>query len=85
MSLGFSAQSFAETTVTLSYTSTIVQLAHFTSGKRWYSHTTATRGLSRTGSECIGWVQDHPDYKPDWGMVIDMVGDASLTINQEKS
>ena len=31
------------------------------------------------------WVRDHPDYRPDWGVVVDMVGDASLTINQEKT
>jgi glutaminyl-peptide cyclotransferase len=31
------------------------------------------------------WVRDHPDYKPEWGVVLDMVGDSSLRILKEKS
>ena len=30
------------------------------------------------------WVRDHPEYKPEWGVVLDMVGDASLRIPQER-
>ena len=31
------------------------------------------------------WVRDHPDYRPEWGVIVEMVGDASLTINKEKN
>jgi glutaminyl-peptide cyclotransferase len=31
------------------------------------------------------WVRDHPGYKPEWGVVIDMVGDSSLRIPKEKA
>jgi peptidase M28-like protein len=31
------------------------------------------------------WVRDHPEYKPEWGVVLDMVGDSSLRILKEKS
>lgn len=30
------------------------------------------------------WVRDHPDYKPEWGVIVDMVGDASLRITKER-
>lgn len=30
------------------------------------------------------WVTDHPDYKPEWGVILDMVGDAHLTIRKEQ-
>ncbi len=30
------------------------------------------------------WVRDHPEYKPEWGVVLDMVGDSSLRITKEK-
>jgi glutaminyl-peptide cyclotransferase len=30
------------------------------------------------------WVRDHPDYKPLWGVVLDMVGDESLRIKKER-
>lgn len=30
------------------------------------------------------WVRDHPDYKPEWGVIVDMVGDASLSIKKER-
>ena len=30
------------------------------------------------------WVRDHPEYKPEWGVVLDMVGDASLRIPKER-
>ncbi len=31
------------------------------------------------------WVREHPEYKPEWGVVLDMVGDSSLRILKEKS
>lgn len=31
------------------------------------------------------FVRDHPEYKPEWGVVIDMVGDADLAITKERS
>jgi Zn-dependent M28 family amino/carboxypeptidase len=31
------------------------------------------------------WLRDHPDYRPAWGVVLDMVGDADLRITREKS
>lgn len=31
------------------------------------------------------WVKDHPEYKAEWGVVLDMVGDSSLRILKEKS
>lgn len=31
----------------------------------------------------IAWVRDHPDYKVEWGVILDMVGDAKLTIRKE--
>jgi len=31
------------------------------------------------------WVKDHPGYKPEWGVVIDMVGDSSLRIPKDKA
>ena len=31
------------------------------------------------------WVRDHPDYRPGWGVVLDMVGDADLRITKEKN
>lgn len=30
------------------------------------------------------WVRDHPDYQAEWGMIVDMVGDASLRISKER-
>ena len=30
------------------------------------------------------WVRDHPEYKPEWGVVLDMVGDSSLHIPKER-
>jgi glutaminyl-peptide cyclotransferase len=30
------------------------------------------------------WVRDHPDYKAEWGVIVDMVGDASLSIKKER-
>jgi len=30
------------------------------------------------------WVRDHPEYKPEWGVVLDMVGDSSLNIPKER-
>lgn len=30
------------------------------------------------------WVKDFPDYRPDWGVVLDMVGDADFTIRKER-
>jgi len=30
------------------------------------------------------WVRDHPEYKPEWGVVLDMVGDSSLRIPKER-
>ena len=30
------------------------------------------------------WVRDHPEYRPEWGVVLDMVGDASFAIKQER-
>ncbi len=30
------------------------------------------------------WMRDHPDYKPMWGVILDMVGDSSLRITKEK-
>lgn len=30
------------------------------------------------------WVRDHPDYRPEWGVILDMVGDASLRISKER-
>ena len=30
------------------------------------------------------WVRDFPDYRPEWGVVLDMVGDADLSIRQER-
>lgn len=31
------------------------------------------------------YVREHPEYKPEWGVVIDMVGDSDLTITRERS
>lgn len=31
------------------------------------------------------FVRDHPDFKPDWGVVLDMVGDSNLRLAQERS
>lgn len=31
------------------------------------------------------WARDHPEYKPDWGLVLDMIGDASLQIRKERT
>jgi glutaminyl-peptide cyclotransferase len=31
------------------------------------------------------FVRDHPDYRPEWGVVLDMVGDAALHLPMEKS
>jgi Zn-dependent M28 family amino/carboxypeptidase len=31
------------------------------------------------------FVRDHPDFKPEWGVVLDMVGDSSLRIAKERS
>ena len=31
------------------------------------------------------WLRDHPDYRPEWGVVLDMVGDADLRILKEKN
>lgn len=31
------------------------------------------------------WVREHPEYKPEWGVVLDMVGDSSLRIPKEKA
>lgn len=31
------------------------------------------------------WLRDHPDYRPAWGVVLDMVGDADLRIAKEKN
>jgi hypothetical protein len=31
------------------------------------------------------YVRDHPDYRPEWGVVLDMVGDADLHLLMEKS
>jgi glutaminyl-peptide cyclotransferase len=30
------------------------------------------------------WAREHPDYRPEWGVVLDMVGDASLRIRKER-
>lgn len=30
------------------------------------------------------WARDHPDYKPTWGVVLDMVGDSSLRLRKER-
>lgn len=30
------------------------------------------------------WMRDHPEYKPEWGVVLDMVGDSSLRIPKER-
>ena len=30
------------------------------------------------------WVRDFPDYRADWGVVLDMVGDADFAIRQER-
>ena len=30
------------------------------------------------------WVHDHPDYRPEWGVIVDMIGDASLRISKER-
>ncbi len=30
------------------------------------------------------WVRDHPDYQPEWGVIVDMIGDASLRISKER-
>ncbi len=30
------------------------------------------------------WLRDHADYKVEWGIIVDMVGDASLEIKQER-
>src|SRR5947207_11281687 len=30
------------------------------------------------------WARDHPDYKPVWGIVLDMIGDSSLQIRKER-
>jgi len=30
------------------------------------------------------WVQDFPDYRPEWGVVLDMVGDADFAIRKER-
>jgi len=30
------------------------------------------------------WMRDFPDYRPEWGVVLDMVGDADLRITKEK-
>jgi Zn-dependent M28 family amino/carboxypeptidase len=30
------------------------------------------------------WVRDYPDYRPEWGVIVDMVGDASLRIRRER-
>ncbi|HEV2859822.1 MAG TPA: M28 family peptidase [Pyrinomonadaceae bacterium] len=30
------------------------------------------------------WVRDFPDYRPEWGVILDMVGDASLRIRKER-
>jgi hypothetical protein len=32
-----------------------------------------------------GWARDHPDYKPDWGIILDMIGDSSLEIMKERT
>lgn len=29
------------------------------------------------------WVRDHPDYRVEWGVILDMVGDAALKIRRE--
>ena len=30
------------------------------------------------------WARDHPDYRPAWGVVLDMVGDTDFRITKEK-
>lgn len=30
------------------------------------------------------FVRDHPDYRPEWGVVLDMVGDADFSIRKER-
>ena len=30
------------------------------------------------------WVRDYPDYRPEWGIILDMVGDRDLTIRKER-
>ena len=30
------------------------------------------------------WVRDFPDYRPEWGVVLDMVGDADFAIRKER-
>ena len=32
-----------------------------------------------------GFVREHPDFKPEWGVVVDMVGDSNLRIAKERS
>jgi Zn-dependent M28 family amino/carboxypeptidase len=31
------------------------------------------------------FVKDHPDFRPEWGVILDMVGDSTLRIAKEKS
>jgi len=31
------------------------------------------------------FVRDHPEFKPEWGVVLDMVGDSNLRIGKERS
>lgn len=31
------------------------------------------------------WMRDHPDYRPLWGVVIDMVGDSQFEIRKERT
>lgn len=31
------------------------------------------------------WVRDFPDFRPEWGVILDMIGDASLRIRKERN
>ena len=46
----------------------------FGSGQQWHDYFLGSRA----------WVRDFPDYRPEWGVVLDMVGDADLGIRQER-
>jgi Zn-dependent M28 family amino/carboxypeptidase len=47
----------------------------FGSGQNWGDYFLGSRA----------WMRDHPEYRPEWGVIIDMVGDASLEISEERN